>query len=55
MGPLDVGSDTHASLLESANSGGELRFGAGTDRESSAERVLNMVQQIASSVDYQFE
>ena len=55
MGPIDVGSDTRASLVESAAAGGELRFGAAADRESSAQRVLNMVQQIATSVDYQFE
>ena len=54
MGPIDVGSDTRASLVESAAAGGELRFGADADRESSSQRVLNMVQQIATSVDYQF-
>ena len=54
MGPIDVGSDTRASLVESAAAGGELRFGAPADRESSSQRVLNMVQQIATSVDYQF-
>jgi uncharacterized protein (DUF1800 family) len=54
-GPLNVGSDTHASLLESANAGGDLTFGPGEDRDNSVERIVSMVQQIVSSVDYQFE
>ena len=55
MGPMDVGGDTHASLVESAAAGGPLSFADDASRESSAQRVLSMVQQIATSVDYQFE
>ena len=54
VGPLEVGADTHAALVHSAETGGELRFGTEAEREESAERIGEMLQLVVASREYQF-
>ena len=54
IGPLTVGNETQAALLEYAESGGELRFGTEAEREESSARVARMLQLIVASIEYQF-
>ncbi len=53
-GPLPVGAETRSTLLELARSGGELRFESEDDREDSKSRVVQMLQLIVSTREYQF-
>ena len=52
-GPLVVGDVTKAPLLRRARSGGELRFDTGPDQEESRSRIVEMLQLIVASREYQ--
>ena len=54
VGPITVGDETRAALMEYALSGGALRWETEQEREESAARVSRMLQLIVSTVDYQF-
>ena len=53
-GPVDVGEETRAGLLNYAGNGGELRFDSDDERERSAARIGRMLQLIAATREYQF-
>ena len=51
---VEVGAETRNTLFETAESDGELRLGSEEERESSAERIGEMLQLIVASREYQF-
>ena len=51
---VEVGAETRRALLANAQSGGALRFESETERESSAERIGEMLQIVVASREYQF-
>ena len=51
---VEVGAETRNTLFENAGSGGELRLGSEEERESSTERIGEMLQLIVASREYQF-
>ena len=53
VGPVGAEGETRQVLLEFAESGGDLRFGAEAERQESAERTVRMAQLIVSSKEYQ--
>jgi uncharacterized protein (DUF1800 family) len=53
LGPMTVSDKTRSSLLEEAESGGELGFGADEEREESASRIVNMLQLIVATKEFQ--
>ncbi len=54
MGPLTVEEGTRATLLEFAESGGDLDFQTAEQRESNAPIVLDMLQMITATREFQF-
>ena len=54
MGPLELSQDTHKTLLEHAQLGGDLRNSTEEERISFAHRVGEMLQLIVSTQEYQF-
>ncbi len=54
VGPLPVGESTKAALVEHAKSGGPLDFGNDSQRESSTDRAVRMLQLIVSTGEFQF-
>ena len=54
MGPLDVTKKTRGSLVEHAGSFGPLRRGSLEERGAFARRVVEMLQLIAATAEYQY-
>ena len=54
MGPLELSQDTHNTLLEHAQTGGDLCNSTEEERISFAHRVGEMLQLIVSTQEYQF-
>ena len=54
MGPLEVNAETRQELLDHANSGGNLVWGAEPDAAASTERISELLQLIVSLRDYQY-
>ena len=54
IGPLEVSEKTHATLVDGAASGGELRRATEQDRREFARRVAQMLQVIVSVAEYQY-
>ena len=54
IGPLDVGEQTLDTLLEYAETGGTLDLSTPEEREKSVPRIVDMLQMIVSSKEYQF-
>jgi hypothetical protein len=50
MGPLEVGEETHAELMEQAQSGGDLSW----DAADAEQRVAELLQLIVAMREYQF-
>jgi len=53
-GPLAVSEETRRSLLDLARASGELRFDSENNRENSKRRLVQMLQLIVSTREYQF-
>ena len=53
-GPLAVDDETRESLVEYAQSGGDLRFSTESEREESESRIVRMLQLIVSTREFQF-
>ena len=54
VGPLTVGEATKTALVEHAKSGGPLGFSTDSERESSTDRAVRMLQLIVSTGEFQF-
>ena len=54
VGPLEVSVETWNTLLQSAESSGELRFDTEDQRDESAERIGEMLRRIVASREFQF-
>ena len=54
IGPVEVGEQTHGSLVDHARKGGDLRRATGEDRDRFAPRVREMLQMIGATAEYQF-
>jgi len=54
MGPLRAAPETRQALLQHVARDGDLRFDAAAERQTSAERVAELLQLIAASREYQF-
>ena len=54
LGPMTVSNKTRASLLKEAELGGALGLGADDDGEQSASRIVQMIQLIVATKEYQF-
>ena len=53
MGPLTVSQDSRQELVAHAAAGGELRFGSEGEDHASSERIVELLQMIASTREYQ--
>ena len=54
VGPLTVGESTRNTLIKYAESGGTLDFGTEEEREDSVSRIVQMLQMIVATREFQF-
>ena len=54
IGPAEVSDKTRGSLIDYAENGGELRRSSGEERDRFAGRVVEMLQLIVATGEYQY-
>ena len=54
LGPVEVAEDTRDELLALANKNGELRWDTEEERDTSSQRVGDMLALVTSTKEYQF-